>query len=126
MPAETELLLHETFGDGVAPERTTLTRDGDALVLGHGGDETELDPALVVAVFARYAKELDPGVALSGPALPLGPGLHLRRLRHLARFDVIARDYLVLEREGEPPRVELATAITAALVHLAHAARRAP
>jgi len=40
-------------------------------------------------------------------------------LRHRARYDVIARDFLVLTRPDAPPLAELSTSIAAALVHLA-------
>lgn len=131
MPRPTELLLLETFGDEGRSARTVLRREDDALVLALDDDEYEIEPKLVFAVFARYAKELDPSVTMPDDADTLsldattgsGSGSRLVRLRHLARFDVIARDYLVLVREGEPALVELATAITAALVHLVSAAR---
>ncbi len=131
MPRPTELLLLETFGDEGRSARTVLRREDDALVLALDDDEYEIEPKLVFAVFARYAKELDPSVTMPDDADTLaldvtsGSGSRLVRLRHLARFDVIARDYLVLVREGQPALVELATAITAALVHLVSAARSA-
>jgi hypothetical protein len=46
-------------------------------------------------------------------------------LRHLGRYDVIARDFFVLLRPGAEPLAELAATIAAALTHLARASRRA-
>lgn len=44
-------------------------------------------------------------------------------LRHLARYDVIARDFLVYRTPNEEPITELASAVTAALMHLVGAYR---
>jgi hypothetical protein len=43
----------------------------------------------------------------------------LVRFRFMARYDVIARDYLALYAPDSEPVCELATAVTAALAHLA-------
>jgi hypothetical protein len=56
--------------------------------------------------------------------LALGDGRRLRQARHLAGYDVIARDYLVLDqREGES-LCALGTTVAGALQHLARAAAR--
>ncbi len=57
----------------------------------------------------RYGRPLDEAVPLAGPALELGEGRRLVQLRFRPRFDVIARDYLVLEAPPEPPFAELST-----------------
>ncbi len=81
--------------------------------------------AALDAVMARYGKPLAEDVTPRGPSLDLGDGRALHRLRHLARYDVIARDFIVLVRPEREPLAELATTIAGALVHLAraHAAR---
>lgn len=127
MPRETEsptLLLHESHGADGAPALVVLRRGADSLELLYEGKVCELEPEVVFAVFDRLARELDDAVALEPHAFELGQGATLRALRHLARYDVIARDYLVLERPNQVPLVELATSITAALVHLAESATR--
>ncbi len=94
-----------------------------ALCLVYEDQRVELPWPLVVAVFERYGKEQAPEIRPAPDAvrLDLGEGRALVHLRHLARFDVIARDFVVLERPDRPPLVELCTAIGAALVHLAEA-----
>lgn len=124
MSQGTPLLLHETFGDGDRPLAVTLTREPGRLVLSYPGGATELEAEVVVAVMARYGKELDPSVEVRGPSLALDDAHTLVRIRHLARYDVIARDFVVLVRPDGAPLVELATSVAGALVHLAEAAAR--
>ena len=125
-PVSPRIVLNESYGSDGALVRVELRRDGSAegLVLAYEGKTCELDVAVVFAVFAKLGKEMDPDVAPNGSVLELGEGSRLCALRHLARFDVIARDYVVLDRVGRPPVVELATSVSAALVHLAEAALR--
>lgn len=124
MSQGTTLLLHETFGDGDRALVVTLTREPDSLVLSYPGGATELEAAVVVAVMGRYGKEIDPSIEVRGPSLALDDTHTLVRMRHLARYDVIARDFVVLVRPNGPPLVELATSVAGALVHLAEAASR--
>ena len=79
---------------------------------------------VVVAVLRRYGRELDPSVEVRGPSLALDGAHTLVRIRHLARYDVIARDFLLLLQPEGAPLVELATSVAGALVHLAEAAAR--
>lgn len=120
----TTLLLHETFGDGEEALVVTLTRETERLVLSYPGGATDLEADVVVAVMNRYGKELEPSIEARGPSVALDEEHTLVRIRHLARYDVIARDYVVLVRPGGAPLVELATAVAGALVHLAEAASR--
>jgi hypothetical protein len=124
MGDETTLLLHETYGDGDRVEVVTLARGPEGLVLSYPGGATEIDADVVVAVLRRYGRELDPSVEVRGPSLALDGAHTLVRIRHLARYDVIARDFLVLLQPDGAPLVELATSIAGALVHLAEAAAR--
>ncbi len=86
------------------------------------------DPAVRLPVLAlervmeRYGKPLADGVALEGPRLELGNASALHLIRHLARYDVIARDFVVWTASGSEPVAELAVAISGALVHLAKVA----
>ena len=121
-PHTLELLARQR--DDGALERTRLSRE-------HGELRIRIDhePALALPdgalerVMRRYGRPLADNVAAEGPALDLGGGRALRRLRFRPRYDVIARDYLVLEEPGQEPLAELAIAVTAALVHLARAAQ---
>lgn len=75
----------------------------------------------------RYGRPLADharGMLDERPALDLGGGATLVMLRYLARFDVIARDWVVLVREEKEPVCELATSITAALLYLVAASSR--
>ena len=118
----TPLLLHESHGSDGSPLRVELRRGQAGLELWYEGKVCELDAEVIFAVFDRLARELDDAVTLEPHAFDLGGGASLRALRHLARYDVIARDYVVLERPNQVPLVELSTSITAALVHLAESA----
>ena len=96
--------------------------DDERLCLTYEGQSVAVPWAVLCAVFDRFGREKAPEVSLEGaPRLDLGGGRAVVHLRHRARYDVIARDFLVLERPERPPQVELATAIAAALVHLAEA-----
>jgi hypothetical protein len=55
---------------------------------------------------------------LDGEVLELPGSRALRRLRHHAPVDAIARDYLVWQRAGTPPIAVIATHATAALEFL--------
>jgi hypothetical protein len=69
----------------------------------------------------RYGKALDADERemMIDERLELGEGAALVRFRFMRRYDVIARDYLVLYRDGGEPLCEMATSIAAALDHLA-------
>jgi hypothetical protein len=76
---------------------------------------------------ARYGKPLDPTLSLDGlDKLDLVDGCALYHLRHLARYDVIARDFVVWASPGHEPLAELGAAVAAALIHLAKIARGGP
>lgn len=121
------LTLHETVvvRDGMEErQRVTLMVDAEGdLVLGDGQADVVLPYGLLFKVFERYGKPLDSSIALPQQGLDLGGGVQLFALRHLARFDVIAKDYVVLSRPGEEPLCELSVSIAGALSHLAHLAR---
>ena len=131
-----KLCIHEHLTDDGTIERTYLSREGDALRLrieafrddalatrgptrrGENADGL-LPIEALVRVMKKFGKPLASGIAPSASEwLDLGGGCSLARLRHLARYDVIARDFLVFRAPGEEPLVELATSVTAALMHL--------
>src|SRR5216110_1424171 len=81
-----------------------LLTDGGALELVHGEVAESLPSRALEAVMARYGAPFDPEAAISVEGtLSLGDGRTLRHVRHLAGYDVIARDYLVYEAPGAEP-----------------------
>ncbi len=122
-PTSPALVLNESHDvEGRAVRVAVFVDDGE-LVLDYEGREVVLPFALVEAVFERFAKPLDPTIVPRGVRLEVGSAGALTHLRHLARYDVVARDYVVLDRPGKEPLAELCTAIAAPLVHLAERAR---
>ena len=92
-----------------------IVGDRDAIVLPEGA---------LAAVMSRYGEPFDPDAAVSAvEELALGGGRTLRHARHLAGYDVIARDYLVYEVVGAEPLCALATIVARALEHLAAVVR---
>jgi hypothetical protein len=84
--------------------------------------------AALEKVLARYGSPFDPDARIIVVAeLALSPGKRLRHVQHLAGYDVVMRDYLVLEAEGGEPLCAPGATVAAALQHLARAwARTAP
>ncbi len=72
-------------------------------------------PAVMTRFGAPFDAEAESAVIAS---LELGEGCTLRHIRHLAGYDVIARDYLVYEASGRETLCALATTIAGALAHL--------
>ena len=94
-----------------------LVGDDGALTLPRGS---------LRAVMLRYGAPFDPdAVSERQGALELEGGAELRHVRHLAGYDVIARDYLVYTEPGLEPVCAMATNIAGALRHLGIAARDA-
>ena len=119
------ITIDERIGDDGASVTTELARDDEAIRVVDGGQVLgELSCEMIRAVMNRYAKALDEGIALDGPSLDLGEERRLVMLRHRARYDVIARDFLVFVAKDDEPRAALSTTIAAALMHLARAAER--
>lgn len=121
------LLIHQRTREDGTLEDLFLSPEGDALRLQIGADEEALIPIeALVAVMRKFGKELAPEIRLTGPSLDLGAGRSLTMLRHLARYDVIARDFMVFRAPEEEPIAELASSVTAALMHLVAAYRSMP
>lgn len=116
------LVLNESHDADGRAVRVAIFVDEGELVLDYEDREVALPFPLVEAVFERFAKPLDPTIVPRGVRLEVGTEGRLMHLRHLARYDVVARDYVVLDRPGKEPLAELCTAIAAALVHLAERA----
>ena len=103
-----------------------LEKDEVGLAIAVGGGSPARHPlpeGALEAVMARFGKALEPTEKLTFVAeLELGDGRRLRHARHLARYDVIARDFLIYEAPGDEPLAALATWVAGALVHLGGAA----
>jgi hypothetical protein len=112
------LLLHERTLAGGALEKIWLeVEQGTLFFHVEGSSRTEIPLAILDGVMRRYGRPLAEDVPLEGPRLEVG-GRALAILRYRPRYDVIARDYLVVASEGQTPVAELATAVTGALAHL--------
>lgn len=111
-------------GENVATRLQVIEETGAVRITIEDQIVGEIPTTAVVHVMNRYAKELAEGIVLDGPQVALAEGVALHMFRHRARYDVIARDFLVLTREGEEPIAELSTSIAAALIHLARAAQQ--
>jgi len=96
-------------------EQLEIVSDDDAWPLPHGA---------LYAVLARFGVPFDEDARSSLIAtLRLAEGESLRHLRHLAGYDVIARDYLVYEHPNGEALCALAATVAAALLHLGRAER---
>jgi hypothetical protein len=114
------LTIHEWLAEDGARKSVRLGESHGALVVCAGDDEAVSLPMLALErVMERYGKPLADGIALDGPKLDLGEGKALVLIRHRARYDVIARDFVVWIAPDREPLAELAVAISGALVHLA-------
>jgi hypothetical protein len=77
------------------------------------------------AVLARFGAPFDDDARISTIAsLDLPGGAALRHVRHLAGYDVIARDYIVYEEPETAALCALAATVAAALLHLGRAGTR--
>ena len=120
------LKIHETAAAEDLLATYLEVREGGSLALTSDQGSWPLPEGAIEAVMARFGAPLEPGARLVAVAsLELAPGRVLRHVRHLARFDVIARDYLVYEAAGEEALCALATTVAGALAHLGRAAARA-
>lgn len=73
-------------------------------------------------VLARYGAPFDAEARITDVAdLELGDGRSLRHVRHLAGYDVVPRDYLVLDVGDGELRCAHGATVAGALLHLARA-----
>ncbi|MEO8876112.1 MAG: hypothetical protein ABI461_11035 [Polyangiaceae bacterium] len=116
-------MIHEvTHADG-SLEKLHLREDDGVLFLVDDQGAHPLPEGALRAVMQRYAKPLEEALPEALQTLALSNGDKLSHFRYLAVYDVIARDYIAYETSGKEPVCELATAVTAALSHLARAAQ---
>jgi hypothetical protein len=114
------LKIHEFANSAGELQCVHLKVEGNELVLIDSSRDVaiEIPLPMLYSVFERYGKPLADDVKPEGARLQLCEQASLMHFRHLARFDVIARDFLVLSREGQEALVELSVSIAGALLHL--------
>jgi hypothetical protein len=115
------LVLQEWLRDDGERETVEVGAEEGALLVRASGTTTRLPMKVLERVMERYGKPLADGVPLEGARVDLGDGGALTRIRHRSFYDVIARDFVVWTSPGREPLVELATSVSAALVHFAEA-----
>ncbi len=112
-------LLDERIKADGTHARTHAELAGDRVhIIDDDGVCGALSVAALERVMARYGRELDPSIALTGERLALPGGFTLRRLRYHTPVDATGRDYLVWEQPGRAPLAVVATMATAALRYL--------
>jgi hypothetical protein len=120
------LKIHEFILPSGELQSVLLERGAEVLKLVADDGALALPQGALRAVMLRYGAPFSSEVtSLPQGALDLGAGVSLRHVRHLAGYDVIARDYLVYEEPGLDPVCAMATHVAGALRHLALAAQAA-
>ncbi len=115
--------IHETTRPDGTLADVSVEVTGGAAAIRAGDDSFMLPDGAFDAVMSRFGEPFDPASRVDVLAtLDLGRGRQLRHVRHLAGYDVIARDYLVYEAVGKAPLCALATTVAGALEHLGRAA----
>jgi len=117
------LKIHETLTATGEASLVHLTVDGGELALVLDDQEPlALGESALEAVMGRFGAPLEPSEPLIAVAtLDLGGGRAVRHVRHLALYDVIARDFVVYDVPGRDSLCALAITVSAALAHLARA-----
>ena len=120
------LKIHEFILPSGELSGVFLRRDAERLLLSSDDGELELPVGALRAVMLRYGAPFDAdATSHSHGALELSAGASLRHVRHLAGYDVIARDYLVYAEPGLEAVCAMATNVAGALRYLGLAARNA-
>lgn len=114
--------IHEFWSASGQLSSISLRMNEAQLLIVSDAGSWPLPHGALRAVFERYGAPFDAEARSSSIAsLPLGEHECLRHVRHLAGYDVIARDYLVYERPEQDALCALANTVTAALLHLGQA-----
>ena len=120
------LKIHELISNAGELVSVFLRAEPEGLSLVSDEGAWPLPSGALEAVMARYGAPFDPEAKSQEQAvLELGEGRRLRHVRHLAGYDVVARDYLIYEAPGAAASCVMATTVAGALRHLALAARSA-
>lgn len=119
------LKIHEYIAPDGSLASVLLRADAEALWLIGEEGELALPPGSLKAVMLRYGAPFDDEAHSQRCAeLELPGGARLVHVRHLAGYDVVAKDYLVYSEPELPPVCVMATNVAGALRHLALALRR--
>jgi hypothetical protein len=119
------LKIHEFIRPDGELASVFLRQNAGGLELVAEEGALELPAGGLRVVMLRYGAPLDPGAVTELQAsLSLADGATLQHVRHLAGYDVIARDYLVYAEPGQAPLCVMATTVAGALRHLALARAR--
>jgi len=95
--------------------------DGQLQIVSEDGT-WPLGETAVRAVLARFGAPFDDAAKIGViDSLALPDGATLRHVRHLAGYDVIARDYIVYQLPDEEALCAMAATVAAALLHLGRA-----
>lgn len=115
------IIIHESVDDTGQLVRTRLSSEAGLLSLVVGEVHRPLPDGALEAVMKRFGKPLAEPLEERAVVerLALGDERSLVRFRFMARYDVIARDYLAFYAPESEPLCELATSVTAVLEHLA-------
>jgi hypothetical protein len=125
-PASTRTLkVHEITTAAGGLSDVVLRFEDGVLAMVTDEETLELPEGAIDATMARFGAPFETGerVTVVGE-LDVGHGRALRHVRHLAVYDVIARDFLVYDVPGREPVYALATTVAGALDRLARAMRR--
>ncbi len=118
------LKIHELVLPSGELSSVYLRVDGEGLVLIGDDAELALPAGALRAVMLRYGAPFDADAkSMTQGSLELPGDASLRHVRHLAGYDVIARDYLVYAEPSVEPVCAMATTVAGALRHLGLAAR---
>jgi hypothetical protein len=120
------LKIHEFILPSGQLSAVFLQQGPGPLLLASDDGELQLPPGALRAVLLRYGAPFDAeAMSHSQGGLELGAGATLLHVRHLAGYDVIARDYLVYSEPGLEPVCAMATNVAGALRYLGLAAKDA-
>lgn len=120
------LKIHEFILPSGELGSVLLRRDEARLWLVSDEGELALPTGSLRAVMLRYGAPFDPeAMSQSQGTLLLPDGASLQHVRHLAGYDVIARDYLVYAEPGLEAVCAMATNVAGALRYLGLAAEKA-
>ena len=114
--------IHEFSSASGELSSVYLRKTDDQLEVVSDDGAWALPQGALHAVLARFGAPFDEDARSSLIAsLQLGEDESLRHVRHLAGYDVIARDYLVYEHPNGEALCALAATVAAALLHLGQA-----
>lgn len=119
------LKIHELILTSGELSGVFLKLEGERLLLVSDEGSLALPAGALPAVMRRYGAPFDPDAQSEEQAeLELPGAARLQHVRHLAGYDVVARDYLVYREPGLEPLCVMATTVAGALRHLARAANK--